>query len=110
MACGYLTERGFRIVDRNFRGAGGELDIVAMRDGELHFIEVKSRTGDAFGSPLESVTERKKARIRRAAELWLVKSRYSFKYNTVPPCYFSVIGIDFTSDTPEIEFVQDAFI
>lgn len=110
IACDFLVERGFRIIDRNFSGVGGEVDIVAEHDGEIHFIEVKTRSHGGRGSPLEAVTEKKRHRIRKAAELWLVKSRYSFKYVNVPPCYFSVIGVDLESEWPKIEFIEDAFV
>ncbi len=110
LACEYLTERDFRVLDRNFRGAGCEIDIVAMKGGELHFIEVKTRSGSLYGSPFDSVTRQKQARIRRAAEVWLIKSKGRFKCGSLPPCYFGVIGVDLSADAPQIEFVQDAFI
>lgn len=110
IAADFLTERGFRIIERNFRGVGGEVDIIAQRDGDIHFIEVKARTSGCMGAPLESITQKKRHRIRKAAELWLVKSRYSFKYDNVPPCYFSVIGIDMMCGWPDIEFIEDAFV
>jgi putative endonuclease len=109
IACDFLTERGFRILERNFCGAGGEVDIVAERDGEVHFIEVKTRSDESHGSPLEAVTARKQDRIRRAASLWLETPRYDFKRNDVPPCIFSVIGIDLAKEWPDIEFIEDAF-
>lgn len=110
IACDFLTERGFRILERNFSGAGGEVDIVAEKDGEVHFIEVKARSHESHGSPLEAVTERKQERIRRAARLWLIIPRDGFNSDDLPPCYFSVIGIDFTGEWPDIEFIEDAFV
>jgi putative endonuclease len=110
IACDYLRERGFRIIDRNFSGVGGEIDIVAERAGEIHFIEVKTRTHEGRGSPLDSVTREKQRRIRRAAELWLNTPRNDFNSNDIPPCFFSVIGIDLAGEWPEIEFVEDAFV
>ena len=110
IACDFLKRRGFRIIERNFRGVGGEVDIVAKRKGEIHFVEVKTRRSDQHGSPLESITRWKRYRIKKAAKLWLVKSRYSFKYDNVPPCYFSVIGIDMAEGYPNIEFIEDAFV
>jgi putative endonuclease len=110
IACDFLTERGFRILECNFSGAGGEIDIVAEREGEIHFIEVKTRSHESHGSPLESVTERKQDRIRRAARLWLEIPRKNFNSDELPPCYFSVIGIDFAGEWPDIEFLEDAFV
>jgi len=63
--------RGYRILDRNAWVAGNELDIVARRGDVLVFCEVKAKSGDAFGDPLEMVSEEKVRRVRRAAEAWL---------------------------------------
>ena len=110
IACDYLTERGFKVIERNFSGVGGEVDIIAERDGEIHFIEVKTRTEGSLSDPLESITKKKQYRIRKAAELWLVKSRNSFKKDDLPACYFGVIGIVITDTHAEIEFLEDAFV
>ena len=59
------------MLDRNWRCDAGEIDLV-LRDGDaLVVCEVKTRRGDAFGSPLEAVTARKAARLRRLAARWM---------------------------------------
>ena len=63
--------RGYRILDTNCWLAGAELDVVARRGRVLVFCEVKSKSGDGFGDPLEMVDARKVARVRRAAAAWL---------------------------------------
>jgi putative endonuclease len=65
--------RGYRILDRNAWLAGGELDLVARRGGTVVFCEVKSKSGEGFGDPLEMVGDVKARRIRRAAEAWLAR-------------------------------------
>lgn len=70
-ASAYLQSIGYRIVTRNLRGPGGEIDIVA-RDGEtIVFVEVKARTTRRFGSALGAVDARKRARLRRVAADYL---------------------------------------
>ena len=63
--------RGYRILDANVRVGRNEIDIVLRRGRQLVFCEVKAKTGDAYGDPLEMVSAEKQRRLRRAAELWL---------------------------------------
>ncbi len=68
----YLERAGLRILDRNWRCADGELDIVAAERGILVVCEVKTRSSGQFGSPLEAITRSKRARLRRLAVRWLI--------------------------------------
>jgi putative endonuclease len=70
-AADYLVSCGFRILDRNWRSADGEIDIVAVERHVLVVCEVKSRTSTRYGSPLEAVSRAKRARLRRLAVHWL---------------------------------------
>ena len=63
LACGALKKKGYRILEKNYRCRYGEIDIIAKHKGSLVFIEVRSKTGDSFGSPEESVTSQKKQRL-----------------------------------------------
>jgi putative endonuclease len=63
--------RGYRILATNAWVAGNELDVVARRGRTLVFCEVKSKSGEEFGDPLEMVTPEKVRRVQRAAEAWL---------------------------------------
>lgn len=73
-ACTALEADGYRILDRNFRVRGGELDIVAAKDGTLVFCEVKTRTSAMYGLPEEAVTASKRRRIRRLALEYLQRT------------------------------------
>ena len=78
-AADMLTNSGYRIIERNYRTKVGEIDIIAIRDGVLHFVEVKTRNGFGYGYPSESVTEVKQRRIRKAAEQYLQTRRMTWK-------------------------------
>lgn len=68
----YLQERGYRIIERNWRIKEGEIDIVAFSpESEIVFVEVKTRSSATFGEPLESISMEKLHRIQRLALAWL---------------------------------------
>ncbi len=67
----HLESLGYEILDRNWRHPEGELDIVAVRGGELAVVEVKTRRGPDFGHPFEAIDERKRARLWRLAHHWV---------------------------------------
>jgi putative endonuclease len=71
-AVDYLERAGLRVLDRNWRCAEGEIDIVAAERRVLVICEVKTRSGTRFGTPLEAITRSKRARLRRLAIRWLV--------------------------------------
>jgi putative endonuclease len=70
-AAWFYRLRGYRVLATNAWAAGNEVDLIVRRGRRLVFCEVKSKTGERFGDPLEMVTEEKQRRIRRAAEAWL---------------------------------------
>ena len=72
LAAEHLEASGLSVVDRNWRCAQGEIDLVAFdeTEDELVFVEVKTRSGLRYGHPLEAVTREKLARLRRLAMAW----------------------------------------
>jgi len=66
-----LRRRGYRIVARNLHLAGGEIDLVALDGRTVCFIEVRARSSDRLGSPLESVTGKKRRQLTRLARAFL---------------------------------------
>jgi putative endonuclease len=70
-AADYLEAGGFRILERNWRCADGEIDIVAVDRHTFVVCEVKTRSGTRYGTPLESVSRLKRSRLRRLAVRWL---------------------------------------
>jgi putative endonuclease len=71
VAARHLAERGYTLRDRNWRHGHGELDIVAERPDCIVFVEVRTRRGDAFGAPEETITPRKQATLIATAQAYL---------------------------------------
>ncbi|HTW86202.1 MAG TPA: YraN family protein [Candidatus Sulfotelmatobacter sp.] len=71
VAVALLEAHGFRIVGRNVRLPGGEIDVIAREGDVVAFVEVKARASGAFGSAVGAVDARKRARLRAAATDWL---------------------------------------
>jgi len=72
LACRFLKKNGYKILYRNFRGrTGGEIDVVCRDRDTLVFVEVKTRTREDFGRPLDAVNRDKRNRISRGGLAWL---------------------------------------
>lgn len=107
IAANFLTARGYRILERNFRCKGGEVDIIARDpvDRSLVFIEVKTRRGLTYGVPQLAVTPFKQRQISKAALTWLSKNRL-----LDTNARFDVIAILLHTDAAHsIEQIQNAF-
>lgn len=100
----YLKRHGYRILQRNFRAAGAEIDLVAAEGGTLVFVEVKARRGVGTGTPQEAVDGRKQRRIRRAAEIYV--ARMDAHDN---PIRFDVVAILMDRGEARFELLKDAF-
>ncbi|MEK9178210.1 MAG: YraN family protein [Patescibacteria group bacterium] len=70
IACNYLKKKGYKIIDRNFRKGYGEIDIIAIDNGVLVFIEVKTSNSNFLGSPLEHINYYKLKTLKRSAEFY----------------------------------------
>lgn len=92
LAMEFLVDKGYKILDRNFRCRLGEIDIIAqsLSDKTIIFCEVKYRKTDFYGNSLEAVNYKKRNTIRKVAGYYLIK-RFN---STEIPCRFDVIGID----------------
>jgi putative endonuclease len=71
LAAAWYEARGYEVVDRNWRTTAGEIDIVARRGRLVVIAEVKTRSSDRFGAPVEAVIATKQARLRQLAAAWL---------------------------------------
>ena len=88
IACTWLQKNNFLIIDRNYNKKWGELDIVAVKDKIIHFIEVKSSTVDGKGHrPEENVHDLKIRRLKRVIQTYLLEKKYGlnaeFKFHVV---------------------------
>lgn len=101
LAASFLRRNGYRILELNYRCSHGEIDIVAEHGQILCFIEVKSRSSDAFGSPFEAVTPGKQRQIFRVALHYLQKHKRMNDF-----CRFDVVAV---FPGGKIEILADAF-
>jgi putative endonuclease len=106
LAAARLEAAGLRIVARNWRQPEGELDIVADDGGTCVFVEVRSRTGEDRGHALETITPQKRARVVRAARLYLdaeAPAAAGFR--------FDVVAVTFWDDgrQPDVVHIANAF-
>jgi len=99
----FLEARGHRVIERNWRGQGGEIDLITRCDDILHFVEVKTRSSDDFGGGWDALSVGKQRRIARTAEAFLLGAP---EYEG---CVFSVALVSHESDVYTVEFVEDAF-
>jgi len=86
----FLEEKGFKILERNFYSRFGEIDIIALKDDVLHFVEVKSGKYE----PIYKITPKKLSKIIKTSQIYLHKTKLNFDY-----CYDALIvkenSIDF---------------
>ncbi|WP_261306013.1 YraN family protein [Paenibacillus andongensis] len=107
LAEAFLSERDYRIVERNWRCRTGELDIIAEKANKLIFIEVRTRRPSGrFGSAKESVDYRKQLKVKETAQFYLHRFQ---KYEQ--SIQFDVITVEVSVDgaAPIIEHIQGAF-
>jgi len=100
----YLRKKGYSLVERNYRCSVGELDLVVLDRRVIVFVEVKTRTDERFGAPLESVGKRKQQRIIKAALFFLSQHRLHHR-----EARFDVVGITLMGREPAVEHVRNAF-
>ena len=102
IAAEYLQRRGLQILERNFRIRGGEIDLIA-KEGETYvFVEVKARSGFAYGRGAEAVHAGKQQALLRTAQTYLYRNGL-----LEAPARFDVIELDFSGETPRLRYLQN---
>ena len=105
LACGFLKAQGYEILEKKYKCKLGEIDVIALRQGRLSFVEVKTRTSIQFGVPQEAVTFQKQEKIFKVAQ-WYLKEKKLVNF----PIEFDVVAILWPDGkTPEIRLISDAF-
>ena len=104
LASEYLDKQGYKLLHRNWRYSRiGEIDIIAQTDNTLVFVEVKTRTSNHCGDPLESITATKRNQIFKLAEIYLSENPQT---NNIT-FRFDAIGIVLRKP-PEINHLENA--
>lgn len=103
LAADYLKRKGYTIVEKNYRFKRSEIDIIAVCEGRLVFVEVKTRSSTAFGHPEIAVNEKKIAKIMQGAEQYIYENTWEGNVR------FDVISVIKKSHRTEIEHFEDAF-
>lgn len=104
LACDYLKNLGYKIIERNYRIRGGEIDIVCREGNILVFVEVKTRNSYEYGLPVESMTPWKIRFLKRCALFYVVQSGWGNG-----PYRIDFISIDFADSKthPKIELIKN---
>jgi putative endonuclease len=103
IAADYLTGKGYKILHRNYRTPLGEADMIMSDNDVLAFVEVKARTGNAYGEPFEAVDFRKREKIKKIALYYLKVHRVEHQVR------FDVVSIVSKNGREEINHIIGAF-
>ena len=104
IAINYLTDKGYKILERNWRSGHKEIDIIALIDETLVIVEVKTRKSDDYGEPDIAVGRDKQRMLIWAADAYVRHKNLNVDVR------FDIISIVITDGEPEIEHIEDAFI
>ena len=105
MAAGYLGQKGYVILHRNWRWGQLEVDIIALKEDVLHFVEVKLRRTDQYGYPEESVGKQKLRFLMRAADQFL------FLHPQYKKICFDILAITAPLGVePKFFFIEDVYL
>ncbi len=105
LAQAYLEKQGFLLLQANFSCKQGELDLIMRRDKLLLFVEVRSKTNQKYGLPLETVTYKKQEKLRKTAEYYLhLHPELAALY-----CRFDVVSVVWQGENASVQWIADAF-
>ena len=102
-AVNFLFANGYEVLERNYRFVRGEVDIIALKNSVMVFIEVKSRKNTNFGYPETFLSEPQQDRIHRAAEEYVLHKEWQGEIR------FDIIAILWDGKEPTLDHFEDAF-
>ena len=105
IAARYLERSGWRILSRRFRCGHRDIDLVAQRDDLIAFVEVKARSEEAFGDPVQAVNPRKQRELTKSAQTWIDRHGRSGEIYR-----FDVVGILMKEQRVFVRHVPHAFV
>jgi len=100
----FLRNKGYKIIQRNYRCAFGEIDIIAEYIDTIIFVEVRTKSTDNFGSPQDSITSSKIDKISKTAIMYIQEKNLIDQ-----ACQFDVIAITYKTGKPNISHIENAF-
>jgi putative endonuclease len=103
-AAEHLRRQRYAILERNYSCKLGEVDLIALDGRTVVFVEVKSRTGEGYGTPFDAVTRRKRRQITRVAQYYVLQHRLADR-----DVRFDVVGIWWEDGAPRCELIRNAF-
>ena len=103
LACDFLSNKGYRIIERNYRYQRAEIDIIARKGDVLSIIEVKARTNIIYGKPENFITQKKIQLIGKAANHYVIDKEMDVEVR------FDIISIVSNSKGYSIDFIENAF-
>jgi len=92
-AATYLEMRGYKVLERNWRRPRCEIDVIALKDDVIYFVEVKYRANDDQGSGFDAITTSKLKKMQYAADYWVEESKWRGEYSLAA---IELAGRDFT--------------
>ncbi|MFH1657334.1 MAG: YraN family protein [bacterium] len=104
IAKAYLENKGYKIIERNYRTKYAEIDIVAKKEGVLVFVEVRTKTGKMFGIPEETINKRKKEKLKRNAIAYMTKKEWKGLGRIDAVCI--VLKPDLLNKRHEVEYLN----
>ncbi len=100
----FLCEKGFSILEKNYRSRMGEIDIIAEREGELSFVEVKSWKYTGYDGLENAIDRHKQKKIIQSSKVFLLGIEEE-KYSVI---HYDIVFVDVSADG-QIEFIPNAF-